>query len=359
MNKSILKIMTILLPAGLLLLVMGMYMIQPIKKYSDSERRALMQRPQLLKSKLSTGAYAKEYEAFLVDQFPGRDFMRSVKSKVKKKVFMQKDNNGYYCAKGHLSRMEYPLNENKLAQKIKQHQEIVDLLPENFDGALYFSLIPDKNLFLAKENGYLSMDYDEYATKLKQALKDTAYIDIYDELALDSYYRTDPHWRQEQLEPVARKIAKELGVTLNAEYLTKEVKTPFYGAYYQQSKIKGKPDTIFYLTNQTLENCEVTSFDTGEGKKTEIYPLEKETGKDLYEIFLGGADALITIENKECNNTKELVVFRDSFGSSLAPLLVAGYQKITLVDMRYMNVQMLDSCLQWNHQDILFLYSTL
>ena len=50
-------------------------------------------------------------------------------------------------------------------------------------------------------------------------------------------------------------------------------------------------------------------------------------------------------------------MFRDSFGSSLAPLLVDGYAKITLVDIRYISPALLDRFIAFDDQDVLFLYS--
>ena len=43
----------------------------------------------------------------------------------------------------------------------------------------------------------------------------------------------------------------------------------------------------------------------------------------------------------------------------MAPLLVQDYAKVTLVDIRYMNLEVLDKFLEFNGQDVLFLYSTL
>ena len=39
----------------------------------------------------------------------------------------------------------------------------------------------------------------------------------------------------------------------------------------------------------------------------------------------------IDIVNPTSNSNKELIVFRDSYGSSLVPLLIDGYRKITVV----------------------------
>ena len=59
------------------------------------------------------------------------------------------------------------------------------------------------------------------------------------------------------------------------------------------------------------------------------------------------------------SSNKELIVFRDSYGSSLIPLMVDGYKSITVVDTRYISSSMLSNYIDFNNKDILFLYSTL
>jgi hypothetical protein len=52
------------------------------------------------------------------------------------------------------------------------------------------------------------------------------------------------------------------------------------------------------------------------------------------------------------------VIFRDSFGSSIAPLFAEGYKKITLLDIRYLNQNLIENFVTFENQDVLFLYST-
>ena len=116
-------------------------------------------------------------------------------------------------------------------------------------------------------------------------------------------------------------------------------------------------DTLYVLESKTINDCTVYNFETG--KSSGIYDSEKLFGKDLYEVFLSGSVSLLTIENANAATDRELIVFRDSFGSSLAPLLVQGYKTITLVDIRYISSAMLDRFIDFHGQDVLFLYSTL
>jgi hypothetical protein len=81
--------------------------------------------------------------------------------------------------------------------------------------------------------------------------------------------------------------------------------------------------------------------------------------KDLYDYYLGGAKALLTIENPNAQTDKELVIFRDSFGSSIAPLFMESYSKVTLIDIRYIKSDFIGSFIKFDNQDVLFMYSAL
>ncbi len=76
-------------------------------------------------------------------------------------------------------------------------------------------------------------------------------------------------------------------------------------------------------------------------------------------MFLSGSLALVTITNPWASSDKELVLFRDSFGSSIAPLFAGAYKKITLIDIRYIHPDLLEQYMTFKDQDVLFLYSTL
>ena len=97
-----------------------------------------------------------------------------------------------------------------------------------------------------------------------------------------------------------------------------------------------QPDELRYLTSETLEDCTVYNYETG--KPGAVYDMEKGAGNDPYELFLSGSiSSSLSIENPNAETDRELIVFRDSFGSSLAPLLAEGYAKITLADIRYLH----------------------
>ena len=131
----------------------------------------------------------------------------------------------------------------------------------------------------------------------------------------------------------------------------------FYGVYYGESAINRNSEQIIYLTNDNLNNIYVNYL---ENKNLHsIYSLEKLTSLDSYEVYLDGASSFIEIYNDSSTTNKELVIFRDSFASSITPLLTNYYKKITLIDNRYINSNNYLNLIEFTNQDILFMYSTL
>ena len=185
------------------------------------------------------------------------------------------------------------------------------------------------------------------------------YADITGLLNIEDYYRTDTHWRQERIADVAEALCGALGVTaFGEEELTPAVvERPFYGVYYGQAALPMDAETMYVMENEILTGCTVYNHETG--KTAAIYDQDKLESSDLYDVYLSGAAALLTIENPNAATDKELIVFRDSFGSSLVPLLVKDYATVTVVDIRYISSDLLPNFVDFHGQDVLFLYSTL
>lgn len=326
------------------------------EEISVSERRKLAQFPQIHVENIKDGTFMSGFESYAKDQFPLREQFRALKTAFSLYILGQSDQHGLYIKDGFIAKMEYPLHADSLQYATARFGETYDRYLSGTDTDIYLTIVPDKSYFLADENGYLSMDYDALAEQVREGMGYAQYIDIFGDLELSDYYRTDTHWRQEKIMDVAWHLADAMGVELTAEYETKELKNPFYGVYYGQLALPVKPDTLYYLDDDMLDHC--TVYDYEDHAETKIYDLEKTMGNDLYEIFLGGSKSLISIENPNAKTDRELILFRDSFGSSIAPLLADGYAKITLVDIRYLPVERIGNYINFKDQDILFLYST-
>lgn len=319
-------------------------------KYSASERRVLASFPEISLENIMSGDFAKQFEKYATDRFPARDTWRSIKAYTQTTIFRQKDNNDIYTASGHISKLEYLMNIEMLDHSIQLFSKVKDKYLDS--NSIYFAIIPDKNRYLASANGYLSLDYDAFTKYMKEGMEFAQYIEIADLLEANDYYSTDTHWRQECITDVAERIAAEMETNIMQSYDENTLKKPFYGVYVGQSARRSKPDTITYLTNDTINSAAVE-------EDIAVYDMKKAEGKDPYEMFLSGNQSIVKITNKEHMGDKRLIMFRDSFGSSIAPLFIKGYSEIVLIDLRYISSEVLDEYVEFKNADVLFLYSTL
>ena len=321
---------------------------------SDAERRPLEQFPAVSGESLLSGQFMKDFADYAVDQFPLRDGFRTLNAYLTYYLLGQKDNNGIYLSDGYAAKMDYPLDEGSVSNALTRFMELHELYLEGSE--VHFALVPDKSYYLAEEAGVLSIDYDALYAHVAESLPWAELIDLREYLTIDDYYRTDTHWRQEQIVPAAQAIAQKLGVTV-PEFQQMAIDRPFYGVYYGQAALPMEPDTMYYLTNPVLENCTVTIHDSG--TTAAVLDTTKLGSRDLYDVFLSGGAAVLEINNPAGQAGKELIVFRDSFGSSMVPLLLNDYETVWVLDTRYVNPAMLGNFVDFRGQDVLFLYSTL
>ncbi len=317
----------------------------PTPDYSESERRALADFPEITWQKIWSGSFAKEFEEYTTDRFPIRDKWRSIKAYTRLKLLLQKENNDIFIKKGHISKLEYPMNTKMLDYSISLFTKIEEKHLQEND--VYFAIIPDKNEYISE----LKIEHSKLEEYMYNNMQFCTPIHLNQLLSADDYYSTDSHWRQDKITDVAHHIANSMGTEITDDYEKHNLEIPFKGVYAGQSALICEPDIITYLTNDTIEGLQVTGANA-------VYDMNKACGKDTYEFFLSGNQPLVIINNPKNTNGKRLIVFRDSFASSLMPLLAEGYSEITMIDLRYMNSLLLEKYVDFSDAQVLFLYSS-
>ncbi len=347
--------------AAMLAAGMAAHIMLPDQDVSWSERRDLEQVPKPQASEVLSGEYFTKLEDYLLDQFPARDIFRSSASIFKQGIFGQKDVDGIYLIGDAVYKLEYPLSETAISNAAEGFLRICrEYFP---DANYYFSIIPDKNYFVAEQHGYPALDYGRLTQLMQQGMEDAKYLDIFGLLELSDYYRLDLHWKQECIEDVAENILKGMdgGYVPGRDYETAVSFDKFYGSYYFQAAAPYlSPDSIHCLGFQGMED--ITVFDYEKNQEMPIYAEDRLEGMDAYDVYLSGAKALLELKNPDAKQEKTLYLFRDSFGSSIAPLLTENYSRIVMIDLRYMTMNafmmVMDGEIDPN-SDVLFLYNTM
>ena len=349
------KIKDIVVTIIFLFTIISLFLINVIKKDTDisiAERRKLATMPELTTKSLFDGTYFKKFDSYVTDQFVERDAFRKIKIDIE--LSTKGEYNNLYLYDDYIIEEIFPLNSNSINNLTSKINYIKDTYL-NDNSNIYYTIIPDKNYFVNKGN--LKLDYNKLQDMMKNNLSNINYINIFDKLTLDNYYKTDTHWKEEDLFNVANTIANQMNFDITNNNNVVNTITTFKGSYAGRLSVTKDIDTIKTISNPSTLNSSVYNYETK--KYTDIYDYTKINSLDKYDIYLSGAVPIIDIINNNTSSDKELIVFRDSYGSSLIPLLIEGYKKITVIDIRYISSKILNKYIDFNDQDVLFMYSIL
>lgn len=326
---------------------LGVFIVNILKEdtiISVFEKRKLEQMPDFSINGVLDGSFFKKFDNYTNDQFFAREDLRKLTTlidlSVRGEYHKLTIKNGYIYEKNLITNIN---SVNNFINKIN----VIDKMYLSDKNKIYYSVVPDKNYFGDNK-------YDDMLNLLKNNF-DYQYINIFDVLELEDYYKTDQHWKQENIKSVAKVLLENMALEFVDDYEETTIKE-FRGTYGNQIAIFKETDTLKVLINEDISNSKVFNYESN--SETVVYD-DTNTRVDAYNIYLSGPVSIIEMTNEITKSDDELIIFRDSFGSSLAPLLLNQYKKITLIDTRYIKPDLISNYIKIDNQDILFIYSTL
>ena len=330
-------------------------LIIPPPSVLASERRTPAKFPDFSMSSIMSGSFMTGFDDYAADRFVFRDGFRAVKAFFVLDIYQMSDKSGLYRSNavgtGQFKRVD--------TTAFKQTSERILSAAQTLDGLnmnIFYSLVPDKSIFAERFMPGFSIDAAEPI--LNEVLGGFEYINVKDSLDAGMFYRTDLHWDQSQIRGVASHILSSMGANPVLSEFPVNSLGEWSGVYAGQLALPVAPDelryvdvpglTAKYLNDRTLE------FDDGP-----VYEVERFAGVDPYDVFLRGPQPVIVLENPSADTDRSLYLFRDSFGSSLAPLMMEAYSRVTIIDLRYVNIQILGEFVEFEPgSDVLFIYSS-
>ena len=222
---------------------------------------------------------------------------------------------------------------------------------------------PDKAIrYTSPQRPMIMSTYEKLATGVTG-------VDVYTPLAKhaseDIFLRTDHHWTPLGAYYAAEAFAKVADVPFRGldSYETKVVRN-FVGTMYGYSgdiAIKKAPEDFYYYVPAEA-NYETTYIDFVFNKGVVVSEKEPRKGKyfqrckdgsgTAYFVFMGG-DKKMVIVNTDVNNSRRLLIIKDSFGNALPGYMFYSFNEVHVVDFRYFIRNMREYIIENGITDIL------
>ena len=337
--------------------------IVPDREKSVQENRMLVTKPKFRLSSLISGDYDEKFEAYMDDQFVGRDMWRKLKVTVDRIGGSRLENGVYIGTNGQLLEQIEVADENHLAaniKAIKSFSESQSKIP------VRMMLVPDAANVLNHSLPALAKpeDQTQMFSMVRKDLGDSVeWIDVSTELNKHKtekiYYKTDHHWTTLGAFYAFQAAAPSLGIEgdLSGKYVSYAVSDSFNGMLASKSGVNlGEKEQIdIYVPTEEDTDLIVDYVDEGK-RSTSLYDSSKLKEKDQYTVFLGGNSSLLDIRTVS-TSTKRLLLVKDSFANSFIPFLTPSYREIVVVDPRYYSGTINDLMDSYRISEVLFLYS--
>ena len=319
-----------------------------------SERRVPARFPVFSLKTISEGSFMSKFDDYAADRFVFRDAFRGIRAFTVFDIFMQTDKSGIYRS-SLVGLGEFrSTNRTAFRQTSERIRTAADSLA-GYDMNIYYTIVPDKSSFA--ERYMPGFDLDAAESIITDVLSDYTYIRVAERISAESFYRTDLHWDQSKIAEAANFLLTSMGANAIAGTNQTSVAGEFRGVYAGQLALPVDADVMTYADTPPLRvsylNDKTLEFDAGP-----VYDIQRFAGVDPYDFFLRGPQPLIVIENDHAPD-RELYLFRDSFGSSLSALLAESYSRITVIDLRYIHLSLLEYFIEFTPgSDVLFIYSS-
>ena len=341
----------------ILFLFLIINIIVPNKEKSVQENRMLATKPKFRLSSLISGDYDEKFEAYMDDQFVGRDMWRKLKVTVDRICGSRLENGVYIGRNGQLLEQIEVADENHLAaniKAIKSFSESQKKIP------VRMMLVPDAANVLNHSLPALAKpeDQTQMFSMVRKDLGDSVeWIDVSTELNKHKtekiYYKTDHHWTTLGAFYAFQAAAPSLGIEGDLSGKSNS----FNGMLASKSGVNlGEKEQIdIYVPTEEDTDLIIDYVDEGK-RSTSLYDSSKLKEKDQYTVFLGGNSSLLDIRTVS-TSTKRLLLVKDSFANSFIPFLTPYYREIVVVDPRYYSGTINDLMDSYRISEVLFLYS--
>jgi len=353
MSEKIKNIATVSVGALICLFFAAVLLVCPKNTYIKNEKRSSAKAPALSLVLSDPSRFSLDAETHLCDANLLRPRLRTFYTALEYYALGKKDVNGFYIKSGSVVESVYPLKKGNVRSFAAKATQIVSTYGQGKD--VYSCIIPDKAQYV--DASVPNVDYNEICSIFNGALgAGIKQIEADGYLSLESYYKTDIHWRLESIDGLSSHIIREMGADVGASDGKKYSSYKrFTGSSALSSGFGAYSDELVYAESDAISQAYV--YTPSHSEKKPVYNAECE---DMYEFFIGKEEPVYIIKSPNASSREKLVIFRDSFARAFSVHALEYYSEIVLIDMRWVPYAALEEYgrLISDADDILFMLST-
>jgi len=192
------------------------------------------------------------------------------------------------------------------------------------------------------------------------------WVDIYDTLEQhkDEYlfFRTDHHWTSLGAYYAYCEFAKTAGFEpIDIQKLEKRTRDNFLGTLYaqtQDSKMLDKADQVNYYILPNETSCSMYIKNSPDQAMAVSLYGEYASQTNSYSIFLHGDNPVFVIDT-DIKNGRKIAVVKESYGNAMIPFLAASYERVVVIDQRYLQKGLYQVLEQFGVNEMLFINNIL
>ena len=231
---------------------------------------------------------------------------------------------------------------------------------------VYSMVCPTAVSFYMPEN-YLDLTGSEIDNieHINEYLDGVTPVDAYTNLLLHKneniYSRTDHHWQPLGAYYAAQAFAEAAGVPFADLDQYETVSLPGYVGtlygYTQSADLLNNPeDFVYYIPKTATETIRYDTYFSDPCPDSLLWDPSNMSNNSYYMVF--GGDDRITHVSTSCHNGRNLVIFKDSYGNALLPVLTSSFENIYLCDVRYFDINAAWFIREVGATDLLFAMNT-
>lgn len=329
----------------------------PKQEISVNEKRTLAKFPKFSLEKVTDGKWESDFETYISDHFPARNFFASADSY----YMLYTGRNGvkgvYKGKDGYLLNTPVKCDNKQLNANVTAVSEFAK--STGIETSLM--VVPSAGYIMADKLPAIHEEYNDRAIlhEIEELLDGVCLIDLTDEFYecsddIQLYYKTDHHWTSEGAYIAYTKWAEIEGLAVRSkEEYTIESADGFYGTTYTKSALwNEKADTLEvweYPINITVSIDDSQEYDS-------LFFKEHLAEMDKYPVFLDGNHGFERIINNDNPNGIKALVIKDSYAHCFVPFMAESCSQIDMVDLRYYFDSVSQLAAQNEYDKVLVLY---